>query len=98
MAPASYAALSLAVDSRFERDPFGIRSNIRLIMDTWLFYAVVIGLVVAREFSSKIFFILLIIAFIWMIQGDNFLFSSWNVIPRSASSFVAPFYDAINNN
>jgi hypothetical protein len=93
-----FSAPNLDVDSRFSRIPPGFHSNISPIMDTWLFYAVVIGLIIVREFSSKMFFILLIVVSICALQGDDFSFSSWDVLPRAAHSFVAPLYDAINNN
>jgi hypothetical protein len=59
----------------------------------------VVGLVVVREFSQKMFYILFGIILILGLQSEDFSSSfSWDMLPRAAHSFADPLYDAITNN
>jgi len=67
-------------------------------MDGWILYVVIIGLVVVREFSSKMFLILFGVILICALEFDDYSSFSWDVLPRAAHSFIDPLYDAINYN
>jgi len=66
-------------------------------MDTWIFYIIVVSLVIVREISGKVFFILFTIVLIMVLQSDDFSLFSWDVLPLAAHRFIDPLYSAINN-